>query len=52
MQKANSYLSEIGAKSTISDNYNFIFVGIWVKKCIFRQLYGNFLLSLRPAIKL
>ena len=52
MQNANLYLSEIGPKSTISDNYNLIFVGKWVKKCIFRQLYDNFLLSLCPAIML
>lgn len=35
-----------GVKKAFSANYKRILGGIWVKKCIFRQLYRLFLLSL------
>ncbi len=36
------YLSEKCLRNGLSDNYSFIFVGKWVKKCVFRQLYECF----------
>lgn len=40
------YLAEKGLKKAFSANYKRILGGMLVKKCIFRQLYRLFLLSL------
>ena len=40
------YLAEKGLKKAFSAKYKRIIGGMWVKKCIFRQLYRLFLLSL------
>lgn len=40
------YLAKKGSKKVFSAKYKRIIGGIWVKKCIFRQLYRLFLLSL------
>ena len=40
------YLAETGLKKAFFANYKRILGGMWVKKCIFRQLYRLFLLSL------